>query len=152
MNARNEIQNLVTKLGDQKASIEILVPGWIGVKTEVDARKIVEELRELFLADPQGIKTLKEIVPHDNWCEASIQKIKQTVNIEATDLFADEDIYKIDVHVKKSDLSPEEIKETVSPMLKGREDENHPQKILRIDVFGQWAAITVLRPQNLLSF
>ena len=151
LSGKNEIHNILTKLGDQKSEQELLVPGVIGVKTSLDARRVVEDVRELFLGDPSSVNAALKWVPVDFWCDADIEKIKAVVKEEIKDLVVPDDQYIIDVVKHRSALLEEQIVGAVVPMLKGKVNLDHPQKILRIELFDKQASISLLKPKDIFS-
>lgn len=151
MSGKAEVQDILTKLGDQKAEMELLVPGIIGVKTVLKSRDVVEEVRDLFAGDPESVKFTLKWVPADFWCEGSIDGIKSMVKEEAKDLFVATDQYSIDVVKHRSVLHKEQVVEAVAPLLKGKVNLEFPQKVLRIELFDNRASVTVLKPKDVFS-
>ena len=149
LNGKNEIHNILTKLGDQKSEQELLVPGVIGVKTSLDARRVVEDVRELFLGDPSCINATLKWVPVDFWC--NVEEIKSVVKEEIKDLVVPDDHYIIEVVKHRSALDEKQIVDSVAPMLKGKINLEHPQKILRIELFDKRASVTLLKPKDIFS-
>ncbi len=151
MSGKGEIHNILTKLGDQKAEQELLVPGIIGVKTKLVARDVVEEVREMYVGDPNALNFAIKWVPVDYWCDATIDSIKAVVKEEIKDMITSTDHYAIEIVKHRSALQPEKITEAISPMLRGKMNIEHPQKILRIELFDNKAAVTLLQPKNIFS-
>jgi tRNA(Ser,Leu) C12 N-acetylase TAN1 len=151
MSGKDEIHNVLTKLGDQKAEQELLVPGIIGVKTNLDAREVVEEVREMYAGDPNSLSFTLRWVPVDYWCDATIDKIKTTVKEEIKDLFTADDQYFVDVVNHRSGLQNEHITETIALMLKGKVNPDHPQKVIRIELFDKRACVSLLKPADVFS-
>ena len=148
---KSEIHNLLVKFGDQKEEMELMVPGIIGVKTAFDARNLIEDLKEMHAGDPSILNFTLKWVPADYWCNATLDDIKRTVREEIKDMFLKDDQYAIEVLKHKSDLHHEQIIEAVAPMLKGKVNLDHPQKILRIELFDKQASVTLLLPKNVFS-
>ncbi|VVB80827.1 Uncharacterised protein [uncultured archaeon] len=146
-----EIHNLLVKFGDQKEEMELMVPGIIGVKTKLDARNLIEDLRERYVSDPNVLSATLKWVPADYWCDATVDVIVKTVKEEVKDMFLRDDVYAIEVINHKSDLHHEQIIEAIVPWLKGKVDLEHPQKILRIELFDKQASVTLLLPKNIFS-
>ncbi len=148
---RNEIHNILTKLGDQKADQQLLVPGIIGVATSLKSRDVIEEVREMAAADPMSFNFTLKWAPADYWCEATLDKIKEVVKEEVKDLIVPDDNYAIDVVKHRSELHREQIIEAIAPMLKGKVNLDYPQKILRIELFDKKATVTLLKPKDVFS-
>jgi len=151
LTGRNEIHDILTKLGDQKSDISLIVPGIIGVTTKLKARDAIEEVKELFLSDPRSVNSALKWVPVDAWCDETVESIKKLVSDDIKNLIVEDDLFKIDVIKHKSELHTDEIVEAIAPLLKGKVELDHPQKILRIDLFGRRSAVTLLKPKDIFS-
>jgi len=148
---KNEIHNILTKLGDQKSDQTLMVPGIIGVSTSLKARDVVEEVRELFVSEPLSLNFTLKWVPADYWCDATLDTIKSVVKEDIKDLFLPDDQYAIDVVKHKSELHREDIIQTIAPLLKGKVNLDYPQKILRIELFDKRASVSLLKPKDIFS-
>ncbi len=149
MSGKSEIQNLLTKLGDQKAEQELLAPGIIGVATVLKSRDVIEELRELSASDPESIKFTTKWIPADFWCEATVESIKNTIKEEIKDLILADDQYMLEILPHRTSLKPESIIEALRPWIRGKINIERPQKIVRIELFDNKASITLLKPKDL---
>lgn len=147
---KNEIHAILTKLGDQKSQPELLVPGVIGVSTVLKSRDVVEELRDMIVNDPDFIKCTLKWLPADNWCDATIESIKNTIKEEIKDLMVADDQYIIEILPHRTSLKQEDILAAINPWLKGKISDR-PIKILRIELFDKKAAITLLKPKDIFS-
>jgi len=151
LSGKNEIHSILTRLGDQKSEQELLIPGIIGVATVLKSRDLIEELHEMAASDPDAIKHTLKWVPADFWCDATLDSIKATVKEEIKDLLVADDQYIIEILPHRTSLKPEQILSAVKPLLKGKINPDHPQKILRIELFDKHAAITLLKPKDIFS-
>lgn len=151
MSGKGEIHNILTKLGDQKSEQELLVPGIIGVKTKLDAREVVEEIREMYAGDPNSLSFTIRWVPADYWCDAIIENIKTTIKEEIKDLFTADDQYFVDVANHKGQFQKEQITGAIIPLLKGKVNPDHPQKVVRIELFDKRACVSLLKPADIFS-
>jgi len=147
---KNEIHAILTKLGDQKSGQELLVPGIIGISTVLKSRDVIEELRELAASDPDSIKFTLKWVPADYWCDATLDAIKTTFKEEIKDLILADDQYVIEILPHRTSLKTEQILDAIKPWLRGKISE-HPQKILRIELFDKRATVTLLKPKDIFS-
>ena len=148
---KSEIHNLLVKFGDQKEDMELMVPGIIGVKTKLNARDLIEDLREMHASDPSSLNFTLKWVPADYWCNATLDDIKRIVREEIREMFLPDDVYAVEVLNHKSDLHHEQIIEAVAPLLKGKVNIDRPRKILRIELFDKQASVTLLKPKDILS-
>jgi len=146
MTAKQEIHNILTKLGDQKEETELVVPGVIGLKTKLDARKVIDELNELYVNDPNSVTATVKWIPVDYWCNADNKSILDVFKDEFKTMFSETDHYNIEITNEKPGLL-----DTLKPWIKGTINKEKPQKILKIELFGENAYISLLRPHNIFS-
>ena len=148
MSSKTEVHNLLTKFGDQKADMELLCPGVMAVKTSLDARKVIDNISELYVSEPSTLNYTVKWIPVDYWC--SPDEIVSTVKDEYRTMFAATDHYSVKI-VSRDKLNEGELLESLKPFLRGTINDEHPQKILRIEVFDKFVAIALLRPHNIIS-
>lgn len=148
---KSEIHNLLVKFGDQKEEMELMVPGIIGVKTKLNARDLIEDLKEMHATDPTSVSFTLKWVPADYWCSADVNSIVNIVKEEIKEMFLADDVYSIEVIMHKSNLDQEKIIQAIAPWLKGKINSDHPQKILRIELFDNRASVTLLLPKNIFN-
>src|ERR1041385_2827466 len=80
--AKKEVQAILTKLGDQKAQIDLIAPGSIGILTKIPAKKLVEDLRELYLSDPEVLSTTGDWIPLEYWCASTVPAVVKVIRDE----------------------------------------------------------------------
>lgn len=148
LNAKAEIENIIRMKGDDKPSVEILVPGVIGVKTELNPRRVVEELRETQVTEPDKIKFLKRVAPVDEWC--ALGEVVSTVRDDFKSVIADA-LFRVDVVVHRGDANAGELAGQITGVLAGRYEENRPQKVVRVDVFDKQAAVSLVKELDVFS-
>ncbi len=148
---KSEIHNLLVKFGDQKEEMELMVPGIIGVKTKLNARDLIEDLKEMHATDPTSVSFTLKWVPADYWCSADVNSIVNIVKEEIKEMFLADDVYSIEVIMHKSNLDQEKLIQAIAPWLKGKINSDHPQKILRIELFDNRASVTLLLPKNIFN-
>lgn len=149
--AKNEVQNILTDLGDQKSEKELLVPGIIGVKTKLKNRRVIEEVREIFVSDPLKLNFAIKWVPIDYWCKPSIEKIANLVKEEIAPLITEKDRFAIEVEKHKSELDRKKIIDKIAELIKGKVDLDYPDKTIRIDLFQDKVGITLLGKHDVFS-
>lgn len=142
--AKNEVHNCLTGLGDQKSEQELLVPGVLGVKTKLAARKVLEELKDLHVQDPQNMTVTNSWFPADFWCETNIDAIRNVVKEEIKDMMTASDRYDLQVINRKGSLSRDELVAELKPLLKGTMTEEFPNKLVRIEVFDKLTCVTLV--------
>ncbi len=142
---RAEIHNLLARLGDQKEEQELIIPGIIGVKTSLNPRRVVEEITEIHLAEPNSLNATIAWVPADYWCEASVESIQSTIKEEVAML--PDDQYTVEIILNNNKLEKEKLEDALKKVIKAKYSPV-PKKIIRIEIFDKQAAITVLKPRE----
>ncbi|PIN74715.1 hypothetical protein COV18_05845 [Candidatus Woesearchaeota archaeon CG10_big_fil_rev_8_21_14_0_10_37_12] len=151
LTGRSEVHGIINRLGDKNSEQELLAPGIMAVQTELKARKVTEELRDMYATDPDSIRHTTLWLPVDNWCDASEIAIRKSLEEDIKPLFTESDQYRIEIYCHKGELTAEKLKRLVLLFLKGTINEENPQKILRMDLFLENVAITVMRPKDIFS-
>lgn len=147
LNGKSEIESVIRKLGDDKVEIEILVPGVLGIKTELTARRVTEELRELMMGE-SGFKFIKKAIPIDEW--VAVEEVPKLVEEDFKSVIADA-LYRVDVVVRKGDVDANALVEKVKKVVNGRYEENRPQKIIRVEVFDKQAGVSLIKELDVFS-
>jgi len=150
--AKREIADFLKLLGDEHPVIKPTVArGIIGVKTRLDSREVVKGLQKLFIKDPMAFQYTFKWVPTDFWTYSDIDSMKETVMNVKEKVHPGEkwrmtvekrrytQYHKIEIIKELAELIPEEV------------DLKNPDKIIRIDIIGKYAAVSVLTPSEIFS-
>jgi len=148
MSAKSEIHAALTRSGDQKETQDLLMPGFIGVKTALSARDVIEELHESYLGNPELFHATLLWTPADHWCKPTVDDIKKTIKEEIKDNFFPTDRYLIQVVKHKGTVNEEELVNAIKPLLKGTPETEHPSKIIRIELFDQ-ACVSLIAQKDI---
>ncbi len=149
--AKNEIQDILTQLGDQKADKELLVPGTIGVKTEIKNRKVVEEVRDIFMSNPSKVSAAIKWVPIDHWCKPNLEDSVAVVKEEIAPLITAKDRFKLRLENHNGSLEVEKLNEDILKLIKGKEDKEYPDKIIRIHLFEDRIGMALVGKHDVFS-
>lgn len=150
--AKKEIQNVLKKLGDENPRIEkTLARGILGVKTKVDNREVIKSVKEFYQKNPWEFNFTAKWIPHDFWCISQMENMKKLVS-EIKDQIKSGETWAMRVEKRRYTWhhTNEIIKELASE-IKEKVNLSKPDKILRVDILGDYAAISVLRPEDIFS-
>ncbi len=147
--AKQEIQNLLNQFGDGKAEQSLIIPGMIQVQTTLKPRTVIEELREKFLSDPDSVKATVKWLPADHTCGTNLQEVKEIIREDISYMITPEDRCMLDYNEHNASIP--DCKETIKTMIKTTFVEDKPDKILRIDIFEEFTAITLMRPKDIFE-
>lgn len=145
--AAQETEGILKKMGG-KPETSLLSPGILGVQSTLKPRQVIEELRELYLSDPQSIKASTRWIPVDYTCNTDIKEIKEVIREDINYLIKEEEKYKLDYNEHGLKISAEK---EIRNMLSGKIEKERPEKILRIDVFEEVTCITLMRPKDIFE-
>ena len=143
-----EIERLLKKIGDDKPRTEkAKEDGEILVKTELKTRELISELNELAFKEPSLFGATTKWIPVDNICPANIIDIKNTVRDIKTQIQNNE-TWNLEIEKRKSNLNVEKLKEEIERLFDQQKNSEHPEKILRIEILGSIAGVSILRKKD----
>jgi tRNA acetyltransferase TAN1 len=150
--ARREILRTLKCLGDDHAAVERTeVPGIALAHTGLDAREVVHRCRELF---EQGFAFRHAVkwIPVDIWCESTLDTLRLRLAEVAGAQITPNETWgmRVDRHGWQRYRTPE-IVTHLARAINRRVQLDHPDKTVRIDIVGDRAAVSVLRPDDVFS-
>jgi tRNA acetyltransferase TAN1 len=150
--ARGEVQRLLARLGDPRASVKrTLARGILGVRTSLDARQVIARLRTLHAADPLTFQHTCTWVPIDLWTTSEIDAMREAV-LRLRDRIAPDHTWRMTVEKRRYTRHHRiDIIRTLAELVPGRVDLEHPDRILRIDILGNYAGLAVLTAEETFS-
>ena len=149
--AKMEIHAILTKLGDQKEEQDLLAPGVIGVTTKLDARKIVVDVKDHYVSDPESIRATYKWEPADNWCDAATDAITKIIREDIREFMMPDDLYTIEVDEHNSKLAKDEVIKAAAKYMRGKLDHERPNKTLVIELFDTKACVTLALKKEMFT-
>ena len=150
--ARREILRILRKLGNETPLVKhTAARRIIGVRTTINSREVIQRLRELFDEDPFLIQHTLKWAPVDLWTSSTLDSMKEGIAELRKKIHGGERwrmtvekrryarFHKIEMIRELADLIGEEV------------DLENPDKILRIEIIGKYAGLSVLAPQDIFS-
>jgi len=150
--AKREISDALKLLGDEQPVIErTLARGIIGVKTRLDSREVIQSLHRLFIKDPLGFRYTLTWVPTDYWTYSDIESMKEAVmNIKHK--IHEGERWRMTVEKRRyTHYHKIEIIKELAELIHEKVELKNPDKIVRIDIIGKYAAVSVLSPNEIFS-
>lgn len=152
LEAQAEVLDLLKELGDEDPVVDkTLVKGIIGVKTTLPSRTVVEKIRTMFKADSHKVKFAIKWVPVDLWTSSALESMIEAVRGIKEQIKGDETWA---LHLEKRKY-PEhhtyKIVTSLAEQIQGNVNLKNPDKIVRVDIIGDQAGITVLKPEEIFS-
>jgi len=151
-NAKAEIMRILAENGDKQPKVQMtLARGIIGVKTALNPRSVVQFLRTLFEKDRSAIQYTLKWVPIDLWTNSDIESMKAGVTRLRNGIQPNE-TWRMSVETRRyTALHKIEIIREAADLIDQRVDLENPDKIVRIDILGNQAGISVLKPDEIFS-
>ncbi|MEM2017748.1 MAG: THUMP domain-containing protein [Candidatus Pacearchaeota archaeon] len=148
--AKAEILGLL-KEAKQEAKIISASQGLAEVSVK-DARKAIKSLLEIAKKNIDKFKYTFNWWPVDKWCKAEIKEMQNVIKKVQEGIKKDEK-WKMDLVKRKTvkDYGKDLIIKLTDVIDKPKVDLNSPQKIVKVEIDGERAAISLLTPDEILS-
>jgi len=150
--AKKEIVQVLEMLGDGGPVVKrTIAEGIIGVKTRLDPREVVRGLRRLFDEDPSVLQYTLKWVPVDLWTLSDMDSMKEAVR-KLRNGIREGERWRMTVEKRRYTQHHKiEIIRELAELIDEKVDLENPEKILRVDIIGRYAGISVLTPQEVFS-
>ena len=147
-----EIKALLSKLGDESAVVDkTIANGIAAVKTSLDAREVVKKIRELYQSGKIMLFYAIKFVPVDEWCASELEEMKKVVDKLKEKILPDEK-WAMEVEKRRwTKMHRIDVIKELAKDIKQKVDLENPDKILRIDIIGKHAAISLIKPDEIFS-
>ena len=150
--ARREIAYFLRQLGDEKPTIKPTVArGIIGVKTRLDSREVVQKLISFFNQDPSGFRYTLKWVPVDLWADSDIESLKGAVQELRNKVKLGAHRHMTLEKRRYTQYHKIDIIRTLAELIGEKVGLKNPDKILRIDIIGKYAGVSVISPSEIFS-
>jgi tRNA acetyltransferase TAN1 len=150
--AKRELRRLLRSLDDSSPIIEgTIARGIVGVKTILDPRTVVANLNELVAENPNAINFVHKLRPVDLWTAPTIANLKVAISNLKGQIRPGER-WGMEVELRRfTTLHKMEIIEPLAELIDEKVDLRNPDKIVRIEILGNAAAVSVLKPEDVFS-
>jgi tRNA(Ser,Leu) C12 N-acetylase TAN1 len=150
--AKREIIQLLRRLGDEHPVVNrTTARGLFGVRTSLDPHAVVREVRAVFKHKPLLLQHTLKWVPVDLWIRSDEESLKDAV-LRLRDRVRPGERWRMTVEKRQyTRHHTVEIITMLAGLIRERVDLTKPDKILRIDLIGNDAAVSVLAPDETFS-
>ncbi len=147
-----EILKVLKALGDSSPLVKrTTARGVIGVRTSLEPRRVVKELRALCDRDPLFLQDTCKWVPVDLWTDADLDRMREAV-AALSDRIGEGETWRMTVEKRRyTRHHKSEIIAALAASIDRKVDLTSPDKILRIDIIGNEAGMSVLEPGEVFS-
>jgi tRNA(Ser,Leu) C12 N-acetylase TAN1 len=150
--SRREIVARLRGVGDPAPVVEATERrGIVAVSTCLDPRAVVRALRALHKEAPDAFRYTLRWTPVDLWCGPDLESLRQAVTgLRAR--IAPGERWRMNVERRTATgPPPSEIIAGLADLVDAKVDLSHPDRILRIEMFTDRAALAVVAPDETLS-
>ena len=150
--SRREIVARLRALGDQAP---VVTPterrGIMTVRTSLDPRDVIRGLRALHQDSPGVFRCTYKWVPVDLWSAPDLESLRQAV-ARLRDRIAPGERWRLTIE-RRTEACPAltEITGALAALVDRKVDLSHPDKILRVELFAERAALAVVTPEETFS-
>lgn len=150
--AKDEIFRLLGEIGDSDPLVQKTdVKGIIGVKTILQSREVISRIRDLFRKDNQNVMHAVKWVPVDIWSSSELEEMVGTVR-KIKDQINEDETWAMDLEKRKYPAHHVyQIVTRLAEPFTQKVDLKKPDKYLRVDIIGEQAGISVLKPDDIFS-
>ncbi len=148
--ASAELKEIILQSGTRKISIERSpYDGILEVEVE-NPRALVAFLADLIRLDPFKINFIQRVIPVDRVVDTKLEEIKNAVKELSSSILPGE-TFRITVEARDSPYTSRELIESIAELIERKVNLESPDKVVLLQIFGEYTCISVLRPQEILS-
>jgi protein-L-isoaspartate(D-aspartate) O-methyltransferase len=151
--ARYEIAARVRGLtGTAPGATRAMTRGILAVKVASDPREAVKGLRALGEREPGAFRYTLKWVPVDGWARPELPAMRDAV-VQLRHRIGPNETWRLNVARRTASprLDPREIVHALAKLIDARVDLHHPDKIVLVQLFDDWVALSVLAPDETFS-
>jgi tRNA acetyltransferase TAN1 len=150
--ARMEIRSILEGLGDKNAIIKrTIAQGIAGVNTILDPRHVIKELYTMYNQDPSTFVYTLKWVPVDYWTTSDLEAMANAIIMLRSRIEKGEKWMMLVEKRRYTQYHKIDIIKHLAECIDEKVDLRNPDKIVRIDIIGNNAGISVLKPGETFS-
>lgn len=150
--AASEIWYLLnSEFNDPQADCEITeVSGLIAAITSLDPFDVIQKIRKMIQEDPWQIRYALKLVPLEKVVSTSTEGIAEAAKDLASKISKDEK-FRINVNKRHTKIDRMTLIKAVADVIDRKVDLGNPDKIVNIEIVGNWTGISILNPDDVFS-
>jgi len=149
--AKEEVKNVLKEVKHDFKHLKSNIDGLFNLKVK-DAKKTVKNLGKLCGKKPEFFEKTFNWIPIDKWCKSTVKDMQKVVKKMEKDIKKTEK-WKMELnkrHYKKGDTVQLILKLT-EVVDKPKVDLKKPQKIIKVEIAGNKAGLSLLKADELLN-
>lgn len=128
-----------------------LARGIVGVKTCLDSREVVQGLKTLFNKDASSFRHTLKWVPVDLWVYSDVESMLRAV-AQIKDKIKHGERWRMTIEKRRYTLYHKiDLIKKLAELIEEKVDLKNPDKILRVEIIGKYAGVSVLSPDEIFS-
>ncbi len=148
--ASAEFKEIALLSGSRKFSIErSAYDGILEVEAE-DPKAIMAFLADYVRAEPFKVRFIMRVIPVDGVVDTKIDLISKAVKELSGSIKAGEK-FRVTIEARDSPYSDKELIDLVADVVDRKVSLDSPDKVILIQVFGEYTGLSVLSPEEILS-
>ncbi|TFG24526.1 MAG: RNA methyltransferase [Promethearchaeota archaeon] len=153
-NAKAELWFTLLICGDKYPIIlDLEFSGLITALTSLNAKEIIQKIKNILKNDPNFFQYILKIVPIDYICETNVNIIKEIIKNHYKEYINKNDSFRITLKRRKHELIDRvQFIRIIAENINNKVDLENPNKIINIEILGNSCGITFLKPNDILKF
>lgn len=150
--ARHEVVARLRTVTDTAPDVmQTMARGILAIKVTIDPREVVQRLRALCEREPRAFRYALKWVPVDRWARPELPAMKEAV-AELRHRIGPNETWRMTVE-RRTDtlLDPNQVIRSLAALIDARVDLSHPDKVVLLQIFDDWAAFSVVAPGETFS-
>ena len=149
--AKNEIKNILDKLGDKTPEVTITdLSGILTVKTSIGLDSIIRKIKQILDDEPWSVRYSLRIIPIQGTTPTNIDAIVSEMK-KLTSIIQEHESFKIVVEKRNSDISSKEIIAEIAKDLQNKVSMENPDWILLVEILGEKSGVSVIKEDSIIS-
>jgi tRNA acetyltransferase TAN1 len=148
--ASAEFKEIALLSGVRKVTLErSAYDGVVEVEAE-NPKGVMSFLSEFVKSEPFKVRFIMRVIPVDRVVDTKIEEISKTVE-ELSSAIGPAETFRVTVEARDSPYRDKEIIDAVASVVDRKVSLGSPDKIVFVQIFGEYSCVSVLSPQDILS-
>jgi tRNA acetyltransferase TAN1 len=148
--ASAEFKEIALQRGHRKLRIEkSAFDGVLEIEIE-NPRDFIAFMRDYVKSEPFRVHFIQRMIPVDIVVDTTLEQIKDAATQLSAQVLEGE-TFRIDITERDSPTSRKELIDTIADVMDRKVNLNSPDKVVNVEVLGEYSAISVVRPDEILS-
>ncbi len=148
--ASAEFKEIALLSGTRKFSVErSAYDGVLEVEAE-DPKAVIKFLSEFVRSEPFKVRFIMRVIPVDGVVDTKMDQISKAVK-ELSPSIASGESFRITIEARDSPYTDKQLIDAIADIVDRKVSLDEPDKIILVQIFGEYTTISVLSPSDILS-